>query len=147
MQSEAMYPWTQQFSPDEGKDYLTSLHCLAGELEKAMNCIASQELSQLQQSIKVQQAACSRLAHLQRGKSIKLAGDAAVMTLCEDSDLSFQIQEAIGAVLLLNKRYAALLKHSGETLRLFAGLFRSYQGPTQPTSGIQVSFQTWSCEV
>ena len=141
-----MYPWTQPFSPDEGKVYLASLQSLAGELDTAMNCIATQKLSPLQESIKVQQKVCSRLAHLQRGRSMNLAGASGTMSICEDSDLAFQIEEAIAAVLLLNKRYAALLKHSGETLRLFVGLLRSYQGSTQPTSGIQANLQTWSCE-
>jgi hypothetical protein len=142
-----MHPVTQQLSPDEGKEYLASLQNLAGELETAMNCIARQELSPLQESIRAQQAACSRLAHIQGGRGAKLAANKAPVANCEDSDLSFQIEEAIAAVLVLNNRYAALLRHSGETLRLFAGLFRSYQGSTKPNSGIQVGLQSWSCEV
>jgi hypothetical protein len=147
MQRETMHFLKQQLSPDEGKEYLANLQCLAGELETAMNCIARQELFPLQESIKVQQAACSRLAHIQRGRSAKLSADRALSTNCEDSDLSFQIEEAVASVLVLNKRYAALLRHSGETLRLFAGLFRSYQGSTHSTSAVQANLQTWSCEV
>lgn len=142
-----MHSKTQSFSPEEGTGYLADLQCLAGELETAMNSIAGQELSPLQESIKIQEAACSRLAHMQGGRSIRLAGDTGPETSCMNSDLGFQIEEAIEAVLLLNQRYAALLKHSGETLRLFAGLFRSYQGPTVPAKGIQANLQTWSCEV
>jgi len=142
-----MHPVTQQLSPDEGKEYLASLHNLAGELETAMNCIARQELSPLQESIRAQQAACSRLAHMQRGRGARLAASKALVVHCDDSDLSLQIEEAVSAVLVLNNRYAALLRHSGETLRLFAGLFRSYQGSTRPNSGTQANLQSWSCEV
>lgn len=142
-----MHPRTQLFSPEEGREYLANLLALSAELEIAMHCIARQELLPLRESIRTQQAACSRLAHMQRGRSMAL--------LCDDdqgegslnSDLALQVREAIAVVVLLNRRYAALLRHSGETLRLFAGLFRSYQGLTQPTSSFQVKLPTWSCEV
>ena len=142
-----MQSWTQKLSPDEANDYLANLRGLARELEKAMDSIARQELPALQQSIQVQQTACTRLAHIQRSRSLALAGDPRLEGERVDSDLAFQISEAIAAVMVLNRRYAALLKHSGETLRLFAGLFRTYQGSTQPTSGLQGKLQTWSCEV
>src|ERR1700712_5332110 len=98
MQREAMHLWKQQLSPDEGKEYLASLQCLAGELETAMNCIARQELSPLQESLKLQQTACSRLGHMQRGRSAALADGVGLLVSCDDSDLSFQIEEAISAV-------------------------------------------------
>jgi hypothetical protein len=142
-----MQSWTQQISPDNANDYLANLRDLAGELEKAMDAIAQQELPELRRSIDVQQTVCSRLAHMQRKRSLTLAGDPRSQAQRIEPDLDFQIGEAIAAVLVLNRRYAALLKHSGETLRLFAGLFRSYQGSTQPPSGMQGNLQTWSCEV
>ncbi len=142
-----MHPWTQQLSPDEGRECLANLQGLARELETAMNSIAMQELFLLQESIRGQQAACSQLEHLQRGRRSTLLADEAFAETCVASDLAFQIEEAIAAVLSLNERYAALLRHSGDTLRLFAGLFRNYQGPTQSASGLQANLQTWSCEI
>lgn len=142
-----MQPSTQPFLPDESTDYLVNLRGLAGDLELAMDAIAKRDLATLQQSIQSQQMTCARLAHLQHSRGVQLAGEALLPAEIADSELAFQVGEAIAAVLVLNRRYAALLKHSGETLRLFAGLFRSYQGSTQTSSGISANLQTWSCEV
>jgi hypothetical protein len=47
----------------------------------------------------------------------------------------------------LNKRYSALLKHSGDTMRLFAGLFQSYSGPRPQAAAGRLQVNTWSCEL
>lgn len=148
MQREAMQPWTQESWPDERENYLAILQGLVRELETAMKSIAMQKIIPFQESIRLQQAACSRLAQLQHSRTSKLLRKdrSSEETGC-DSDLSLQIEEAIAAVLLINQQYAALLKHSGETLRLFAGLLQSYRGLKQSASGLQANLMTWSCEV
>ena len=52
-----------------------------------------------------------------------------------------------GTLVTLNKRYSALLKHSGETMRLFAGLFRCYSDMPEQGSGFRNNVHTWSCEL
>lgn len=123
---------------DEAEEYLAHLQGLAVELEGAMEAIVKGELPSLRRSLHVQEATCARLEYLGRDPEAKIE---------QGSDLAAEIMRAAETLLLLNQRYSALLKHSGETLRLFAGLFRSYHSSAQFTPSVQAGLQTWSCEI
>lgn len=147
MQTQEMQQWIAGLSQGEGEELLANLHMLGGQLECAMAAIVQRSISSLQDSLHLQQLSCGRLADLRyrSNERRKLASGPDVDSL--DSDLSAEIEAASESVKILNSRYSALLKHSGETQRLLAGLYRSYRGFARPLSGTQASLPTWSCEV
>jgi hypothetical protein len=147
MQTEEMQPETGHLSQDEAKEYLANLQGLAAELNRAMEAIVKRELPSFQDSLHLQQSKSARLADLRHASRLRLVPGSMPATGPVDSDLASEIQAATDTLLLLNRRYSALLKHSGDTLRLLAGLYRSYRASGQPGSGIRANLQTWSCEV
>jgi len=144
MQTEAAKSEDGRPSHDGAKDYLASLQNLASEVDRAMNAIVQRELPSLQESLRRQQATCAELVHL-RSRADFLQ-ELQVETGLISPDLAEEIQAATASLLMLNKQYSALLKHSGSTLRLFLGLFRSFHGSV-PASSLNPNLQTWSCEV
>jgi len=151
MQTEETKSWVERLSPDEAKDCLASLLSLASHVDGAMDAIVQRKLPLLQENVRLQEASCDRLTDLRRrSKRVPSVGSETENTPI-DSDLAAEIEAATASLLLLNQRYSALLKHSGETLRLLAGLYRSYCSFAQSRSGAQANLQanlrTWSCEV
>jgi len=151
MQTEETQSWVGRLSRDEAKDCLANLLALASQLDGAMDAIVRRKLPLLRESLQLQQASCARLTHLRhRSKGRALAGREGE-SVHIDSDLAAEIAAAANSLLVLNGRYSALLKHSGETLRLLAGLYRSYTCFGQSASGMQANvpanLKTWSCEV
>ncbi|ADW70900.1 hypothetical protein [Granulicella tundricola] len=127
-------------SPLEAQEYLESIQALTHELDRAMEAIVSRELPAFEQSVSRQMSACVKLAELPK-RSARRVRDVS-SEAAPDAELTGRIAAASVALVALNKRYSALLKHSGDTLRMFAGLFRSYTGTTQPGM-----LSTWSCEL
>lgn len=147
MQPMEMQPEIGRLSQGEAVEYLANLRGLAGELNRAMEAIVMQQLPTLQNSLHLQKLQTARLADLRHAPMGRLEHDSQPVKESIDSDLALEIQAATDTLLLLNGRYAALLKHSQDTLRLLAGLYSSYGGSVQPNSGVQSSLQTWSCEI
>jgi hypothetical protein len=131
----------------EAEEYLESIRALAQELDRAMEAIAVRELSTFEESLHRQRAACANLADLPRRSAQRRAGHTGSNAAPVDAELAGRISAATTALLTLNSRYSALLKHSGDTMRLFAGLFRSYTGTTQQGMGMTTNLHTWSCEL
>jgi hypothetical protein len=147
MQTEDVQSWVDRLSQDEAEECLANLRGLAGQLDSAMDAIVKQQLPCLQGSLNQQQASCASLASILHRSNQRPIQDHRPQKASVDSDLAGEIKSATESLLTLNRRYSALLKHSEDTLRLLAGLYRSYRGSVQPASGIQGNLHTWSCEV
>jgi hypothetical protein len=130
----------------DAEEYLATLQTLAHELDRAMSAIAAQELPIFEDSVTRQLATCVRLAEIPARATARRRNQSDSI-LPVDAELAARISAATGTLVTLNKRYAALLKHSGETMRLFAGLFRSYSDHPEQGSGTHSNLRTWSCEL
>jgi hypothetical protein len=131
-------------SPAE--EYLASLQTLAGELDQAMGAIVTKSLPELEESVSRQKATCARIAEISGGSTTqRLQDPAAAVPL--DEELAGRITAATATLLALNKRYSVLLQHSGDTVRLFAGLYRGYNGTLQQANAMRSNVNTWSCEL
>ena len=128
-------------------EYLYVLRSLATELERAMQAIAQNRLSDLEDSVANQQMLSSRLGELVRELCVPLEADAVVFQTNTDDDQMRQILTASAALQKLNQRYAALLKHSSRSVALMASLFGSFKGQFQEASGPRLKHQTWSCQM
>ncbi len=149
MQTEEQRSWILGLSPAEGEECLTTLHGLAGQVEAASNAVVRQDLAALHNSLALQEVSCRRLANLRYRSGERLTR---LLELPEpedglDSNLLLRIKSAAASLLALNRGYSALLTHSGDTLRLLAGLYRSYYGSSQPTASSGNGVRTWSCEL
>jgi hypothetical protein len=139
--------WVEGLSQAEGEECLANLHRLAGQLDSAMDAIVRRRLSSLNDSLHLQQISCGRLADLRFRSEKRQSQPSGPESGFVGPDLAVEIEAATESVLVLNSRYSALLKHSGDTLQMLAGLYRSYRGFAQSSSGMQASVPTWSCEV
>jgi len=128
-------------------EYLYVLRSLAAELERAMQAIAQNRLSDLEDSVANQQTLSNRLGELVHELCIPLEADATVFETSTDDDRMRQILTASTALQKLNQRYAALLKHSSRSVALMASLFGSFKGQFQEASGPRLKHQTWSCQM
>ena len=147
MNTKSESPMTGRLSQDEGQEYLANLRILASELDRAMKSVVNHELPSLQDSLQLQQATCAQLSFLAQRASNRPAQDLSRPSSALDPDLAGEIREAAETLVVLNRNYSALLKHSEDTLRLFAELFRCYQGSAQSPAGNQAGISTWSCEL
>jgi DNA-binding HxlR family transcriptional regulator len=128
-------------------EYLQSLRSLTHELERAMQAIAHNALSELEESIDSQQMLSARLGELANDMCVPLEADPAISLPSLDEDLRQQIRSASDTLQKLNHRYAALLRHSSRSLASMASLFSSFQGQFQEASGPRLKHQTWSCQM
>ncbi len=136
-----MQPEAVRFTPTQATDYLTSLESLARELETATEAIIAGALPSLEESVARQQAECSRLIVWTELMAARRAHNI-VPAEAADAALLDRILTASSILLKLNRRYSALLKHSGDTLRLLSGLSRSYHGQMEASA-----LRTFSCEL
>jgi hypothetical protein len=128
-------------------EYLQSLHSLTQELERAMQAIAHNELSELEESIASQQILSARLSELANELCVPLEAKPAISQVPMDKNLEQQIRAASGTLQTLNHRYAVLLQHSSRSVALMASLFSSFKGQLQEASGPRSKHQTWSCQM
>ena len=128
-------------------EYLQSLRSLTHELERAMQAIAHNALSELEESVDSQQVLSARLGELADDMCVPLETGPAIPIACFDEDLRHQIRSASDTLQKLNHRYAALLKHSSRSVARMASLFSSFQGQFQEASGPRLKHQTWSCQM
>jgi len=128
-------------------EYLQSLRSLTNELERAMQAIAHNALSELEESVDSQQVLSARLGKLADDLCVPLEAEPAISMPYIDEDLRHQIRDASDTLQKLNHRYAALLKHSSRSIALMASLFSSFQGQFQEASGPGLKHQTWSCQM
>jgi DNA-binding HxlR family transcriptional regulator len=128
-------------------EYLQSLRSLTDELERAMQAIAHNALSELEESVDSQQMLSARLGELANDMCVPLEVDPAIPLPNLDEDLRHKIRSASDTLQKLNYRYAALLRHSSHSLARMASLFSSFQGQFQEASGPRLKHQTWSCQM
>ena len=147
MQTQDQRSWVEELSKTEGEQCLANLRSLSDQLRGAMDAIAQRSLASLQHHLHLQQISCSRLAELRYRSAERLTNSSEADRVFVDSDLASEINAATDSLMVLNTSYSALLKHSGDTLRLLAGLYRSYRGFAQPASGSRATLPTWSCEI
>ena len=124
-------------------EYLEHLEALRLELETATAAVGVNALATFEESVARQQGLCASLERL-AGRMVA-PHEPGVMQPCQNGDLARRICSAAESLRTLNLHYAALLKHSGESVRLFAGLCRSYSGqfhPGLPAAGFRGE---WSC--
>jgi len=128
-------------------EYLQSLRSMTRELERAMQAIAGNALTDFEESIDKQQLLSARLAGLADDLCVPLEAQSNIARASIDEDMLRQIRAADDTLQSLNRRYAALLQHSSRSIALMASLFSSFQGQIQEDSGSRLKQQTWSCQM
>jgi hypothetical protein len=128
-------------------EHLRLMHSLSGELERAMQAIAHNALSELEDSIVNQQVLSAQLSEMAEKLRTPPAAGAASTEAQIDPDLMCQIRAANDTLQTLNHRYSALLKHASHSVALMASLFSSFKGQFQEASGPRLKHQTWSCQM
>jgi hypothetical protein len=129
------------------EQYLESLQELVHELDRAMEALASRTLPAFESSVSNQLDLCTRLANRPAQRVDSSAQFPGPPVTEAEAELAQRIASATATLLSLNKRYSALLKHSGDTMRLFAGLFRGYPGQTLPQPPASSHLTSWSCQL
>jgi hypothetical protein len=128
-------------------EYLQALRSMTGELERAMQAIARNALTDFEESIDNQQVLSTRLARLADDLSVSLQTQPAIARASMDEDMTRQIRSAGDTLQQLNRRYAALLQHSSRSVALMTSFFSSFHGQFQEASGPRLKHQTWSCQM
>jgi hypothetical protein len=133
----------------KAEEHLHLLQCLSAELERAMQAIARNAISDLEDSIATQEILTDRLSRLARELSAPLAGetDPGPAASGIDDALLQQIHAASAALRRLNLRYSLLLQHSTRSVVMMTSLFTSLRGQFQEVSGPRWKQQTWSCRM
>ena len=128
-------------------EYLHLLRSMTSAIERAMQAIARNALSDLEESIDNQQVLSDRLLRLADDLRRPLAAQSAIAQVRLDQDMTRQIRTASDTLQRLNRQYAALLQHSSRSIALMASIFGSFQGKIQEASGPRLKHQTWSCQM
>jgi hypothetical protein len=128
-------------------EYLQALRSMTAELERAMQAIAHNALSDFEDSIDSQQVLSARLARLADELSRPLEKQSAIARVPMEDDMMRQINTAGDTLQRLNRRYAALLQHSSRSVALMTSFFSSFHGQFQEASGPRLKHQTWSCQM
>lgn len=131
--------------------YLQHLQALALEISVAIDSIAANAVTKLQQSVAKQETLCASLAAMAhpgsgaiRSSQPSLGSPTGTST---GASINLKIRETSAAIRELNLQYAALLKHSGKSIALLASLCRTHTGQFQEARGPRLKHQTWSCEM
>ncbi len=131
--------------------YLEQIELLADAVKTGMSAVGANALPAFEKSVARQQEICAglcRLAgqlNLEQPAAAKDGGSLRPLSAA-DRSLARRIQLAGASLLQLNAEYAALLRHSGESVRLFAGLCRSYTAHFQPPVVAGQPRTAWSCK-
>lgn len=151
MQTEMLLSDVRSGSTLDAEEYLRGFQELTLQLNRAMEAIVVRSPSTFEDSLCRQRATCARMTDLSRRFAGKAVGESDLgvdsETVLLDEDLSTRIRAAATALHALNKRYASLLKHSGDTMLLFSRMFQSYSGPAKQADGSRMNLRTWSCEL
>lgn len=127
--------------------YLQHLQALALEISVAMDSIAANALTRLQESVAKQEMICDSLVTMAHTGSGGIRSRQPSLLSRTDASVDLKIRETSAAIRELNLQYAALLKHSGKSIALLASLCRTYTGQFQEARGSRSKHQTWSCEM
>ncbi len=127
--------------------YLDTVEELSRQLEQAMQAIVGRSLPAFQESVSRQRLTCSQLLAMPRYLDSDRAFKVSSSDSGIDADLNARIAAAGDALQTLNKRYSALLGHTGDTMKLLARLLGGYRIPA--SAGLApnpANSSTWSCE-
>lgn len=128
-------------------EYLQLLRLMAFELNRAMQAMVQNSPTGLEDSLANQQIFSDRLGEL-ADDLCRPANDRFISTSPDtDNGMTDQIRAASDALQTLNRRYAALIKHSSHSVALMVSLFSSFQGQMQEDSGSRLKQHTWSCQI
>ena len=127
--------------------YLARIGELDAEVQLAMEAIGANALATLEQSVSRQQVLCAELQRLAGEMPRQAAGSAGGAQPPIDASLAHRIELAGESLAALNQRYAALLEHSSQSVRLFAGLCRGYAEHFEPGAQLRAAEPAWSCQV
>jgi hypothetical protein len=143
----AMNHGTLQTRDQIAATHLRQMQELAFEISAAINAIAENKLSKLQECIARQEMLCAELsttAYIAGGglRSVEPSSRPGM-----DLSIGEKIQAAGKAIRELNLQYASLLKHSGRSIALLSLLCSCQAGRFQEERGPRLKRQTWSCEM
>ena len=127
--------------------YLEQLQALVLEINAAMDAVAANALSRLEESVAKQEMLCASLATMANAVGDEFRSSEQPLPSRLDAALEQKIRVTRGAIRDLNLQYAALLKHSGRSIAVLASLCRSHTGQSQEARGPRLKHQTWSCEM
>ena len=127
--------------------YLQQMQALGREISISMDAIGANALPTLQESIAKQEMLCASLACMANEVSEGFRTSEPPSFSGIDSAVERKIGAARKALLDLNLKYAALLKHSGRTISLLSMLCKCHTGQFQEARGPRSKYQTWSCEM
>ena len=130
---------TKPVSPSDHEAYLEALEELTLELKRASTAVITGALSDFENSLARQQISYKRLAELAKPHSTMAAAAVPV--------LATRFRAAVADLDHELRCYSMLLKHFGETSRIFAGMFRSYGSSARIGSPFPKSQSAWSCEL
>ncbi len=128
-------------------EYLGLLNSLAMEMERAMEAITQNRLSDLEESVALQQVMSGKLSTLVDELCGPLQADARIPGSGLGIGQQLEILLASKGLHSLNQRYAALLRHSTRSVALMASFLGSLKGQMQEASGPRLKHQTWSCQM
>lgn len=126
--------------------YLSLLQSLAGEIDAAMGAITRNALPEFQDHLAIQETLCLELRFVTNSLSIDTSRPCPVTQISGDEALAGKILAAHHELDVLNRGYASLLKHTGQSLALFSALCRSFQDRLQPANSSFIPQSAWSCE-
>jgi hypothetical protein len=127
--------------------YLEQLQALVFEISAAMDAVAANALSRLEESVAKQEMLCANLVTMANAAGDEFRSSEQPLPSRLDAALEQKIRVTRGAIRDLNLQYAALLKHSGRSIAVLASLCRSHTGQSQEARGPRLKHQTWSCEM
>jgi hypothetical protein len=134
--------------PTDAEAYLAEIQALTAELQRAMAAIATNAVSDFEDSVVRQREACERLHTLKASRRVADPQTTTAEPAWTEADQGTRISAATTALKLANLQYATLVKHFRETARMLAGVFRGYGGPAgSPFCMHRVEHSTWSCEL
>lgn len=128
-------------------NYLESVRLLTVELSRAMLSISDNKITDLEESLALQDVLVERL----RGIPRQIIGRNCIQTrstlFVTDAILSGQIANADAELQRANRIYEAVLRNSCHSASLMSSLLGSLKGNFQEASGYRLKYQTWSCQM
>ncbi len=112
-----------------------------------MDAVVARSLPAFQDSLCRQREACSQLIALPRYLEAEGEWTPTISQAGVDVDLMTRIAAAGITLQTLNRRYSALLGHTGDTMKLLARFLGGYRTPIMVVAAGQANRSTWSCEV
>jgi hypothetical protein len=127
--------------------YLETAHSLVQELERAMQAISCNGLSDLEESLAEQEVLTVRLRSLRRQLWVFNDTQPACLRPALERELPSDLVSADAELQAANRVYEAVLGHSSHSAALMTSLLGSANGQFQEASGARLKYQTWSCRM